>query len=123
MSFVEREQRGDLARWVSNRLNHPVTPPDISSTGFRFMGGRLAATPQGPAGQFMYQNADGARLTIFVLPMRDASDTPTRMVDVGATDGCAWIDKGVGYTVVAPVSPDELYQLAMEVRRQFEATD
>jgi anti-sigma factor RsiW len=117
------DQRGDLARWVSNRLNHPVTPPDISSTGFRFMGGRLAATPQGPAGQFMYQNADGARLTIFVLPMRDASDTPTRMVDVGATDGCAWIDKGVGYTVVAPVSPDELYQLAMEVRRQFDATD
>jgi anti-sigma factor RsiW len=115
------EQRDDLARWVSNRLGRPVAPPDMSSAGFRYMGGRLAATPQGPAGQFMYQNAEGARLTVFVLPMRDAPDTPTRAVDVGATDGCAWIDKGVGYTVVAPVPPDELHRLAVEVRRQVGA--
>lgn len=115
------EQRDDLARWVSNRLNHPVAPPDMSATGFRYMGGRLAATPQGPAGQFMYQNAEGARLTVFVLPMRDAADTPTRMVDVGAMDGCAWIDKGVGYTVVAPVPREELHHLAAEVRRQLDA--
>jgi len=115
------EQRDDLARWVSNRLGRPVAPPDLSSTGFHYMGGRLAATPQGPAGQFMYQNAEGARLTIFVLPLRDAPDTPTRTVDVGATDGCAWIDKGVGYTVVAPVSPEELHRLANDVRRQLGA--
>jgi anti-sigma factor RsiW len=115
------DQRDDLARWVSNRLNHPVAPPDMSSAGFRYMGGRLAATPEGPAGQFMYQNAAGARLTVFVLPMRDAPDTPTRTVDVGAMDGCAWIDKGVGYTVVAPVPLDELHTLAVEVRRQLDA--
>jgi anti-sigma factor RsiW len=115
------DQRDDLARWVSNRLNHPVTPPDMSAAGFRYMGGRLAATPQGPAGQFMYQNAAGARLTVFVLPMRDAADTPTRTVDVGSMDGCAWIDKGVGYTVVAPVPPAELDHLAAEVRRQLDA--
>jgi anti-sigma factor RsiW len=115
------EQRDDLARWVSNRLGHPVAPPDMSAAGFRYMGGRLAATPQGPAGQFMYQNAAGARLTVFVLPMRDAPDTPTRTVDVGAMDGCAWIDKGVGYTVVAPVPLEELHHLATEVRRQLDA--
>jgi anti-sigma factor RsiW len=115
------EQRDDLARWVSNRLNHPVVPPDMSSAGFRYMGGRLAATPQGPAGLFMYQNATGARLTVFVLPMREASDAPERMVDVGSMDGCAWIDKGVGYSVVAPVSPEELHHLAEDVRRQLDA--
>jgi anti-sigma factor RsiW len=115
------EQRDDLAKWVSNRLGRPVAPPDMSAAGFRYMGGRLAATPQGPAGQFMYQNADGKRLTVFVLPMRDAPDTATRTVDIGTTDGCAWIDKGVGYTVVAPVPPKELHDLAVEVRRQLEA--
>jgi anti-sigma factor RsiW len=115
------DQRDDLAKWVSNRLGRPVAPPDMSSAGFRYMGGRLAATPQGPAGQFMYQNAEGARLTVFVLPMRDAPDAPTRTVDVGTTDGCAWIDKGVGYTVVAPVPPKELHDLAVEVRRQLHA--
>lgn len=115
------EQRDDLARWVSNRLGHPVAPPDMSSTGFHYMGGRLAATRQGPAGLFMYQNAEGARLTVFVLPMRDAADRSLRTVDVGAMDGCAWIDKGVGYTVVAPVPSEELHHLATEVRRQLDA--
>jgi anti-sigma factor RsiW len=114
-------QRDDLARWVSNRLGRPVAPPDMSATGFHYIGGRLAATPQGPAGLFMYQDAAGARLTIFVLPMRDAADTPTRMVDVGTMDGCAWIDKGVGYTVVAPVPPKELHNLAVDVRHQLSA--
>jgi anti-sigma factor RsiW len=115
------DQRDDLAKWVSNRLGRPVAPPDMTSAGFHYMGGRLAATPQGPAGQFMYQNADGKRLTVFVLPMRDAADAPTRAVDVGKMDGCAWIDKGVGYTVVAPVPAAELHDLAVEVRRQLEA--
>jgi anti-sigma factor RsiW len=115
------EQRDDLARWVSNRLGRPVAPPDMSATGFRYIGGRLAATPEGPAGQFMYQNAGGARLTVFVLPMRDAPDTTMHMMDVGTMDGCAWIDKGVGYTVVAPVPPEALHDLAEDVRRQLGA--
>lgn len=115
------EQRDDLARWVSNRLGRLVAPPDMSATGFRYMGGRLAATPQGPAGLFMYQNAEGKRLTVFVLPMRDAPDSSMRTVDVGKMDGCAWIDKGVGYTVVAPVSPQELHALADHVRQALAA--
>ena len=69
------EQRDDLARWVSNRLGRPVAPPDMSSAGFRYMGGRLAATPQGPAGQPMFRTRRGRGPPVFVLPMRDAPDT------------------------------------------------
>ena len=50
------DQRDDLARWVSNRLNHKVAPPDLSADGYHYMGGRLAATPNGPAGMFMYDD-------------------------------------------------------------------
>ena len=114
-------QRDDLARWVSNRLKHPVAPPDMASTGFHYMGGRLAATPQGPAGLFMYQDESGLRLTIFVLPMPGKANASAHTVDVGAMKGCAWIEKGVGYTVVAPVPPEELRRLAEHVRRQFES--
>ena len=114
------EQREDLARWVSNRLNHKVAPPDLADLGFRYMGGRLAATPQGPAGLFMYQNESGVRLTVFVLPMGTAANRSPESVDVGRMDGCAWIDAGIGYTVVAPVPPTELRELAERVRTQLE---
>ncbi|HUN42500.1 MAG TPA: anti-sigma factor [Acetobacteraceae bacterium] len=115
------QQRQDLARWVSNRLKHTVAPPDMGSTGFHYMGGRLAATPQGPAGLFMYQDESGQRMSVFVLPMPDAADTAAHMVRVEGIEGCVWIDKGVGYTVVAPVSPAELHSLAEHVRQQFDS--
>lgn len=115
------DQREDLARWVSNRLNRPVAPPDLTDAGFKYIGGRLAATPRGPAGLFMYQNADGVRLTVFVLPMGSAGNRQPEYVDVGRLDGCAWINKGVGYTVVAPVPQPELRHLADEVRGQLDS--
>jgi anti-sigma factor RsiW len=110
------DQRDDLARWVSNRLNHPVAPPDLSALGYRFMGGRLAATPEGPAGMFMYQNDRDIRLTVFVRPDSKAHSAPMVRIDAGPMDGCAWIEHGVGYTVVAKVPPDELSRLAEQVR-------
>jgi anti-sigma factor RsiW len=113
------EQRDDLARWVSNRLNHQVAPPDLAADGFHYMGGRLAATPDGPAGLFMYDDAQGLRLTVFVLPMNSAESRPIQHVDFAHVDGCAWIDKGIGYTVVGKLPPAELRRLAEQVRAQF----
>jgi anti-sigma factor RsiW len=83
------------------------------------MGGRLAATPDGPAGLFMYDDAQGLRLTVFVLPMNSAESRPIQHVDFAHVDGCAWIDKGIGYTVVGKLPPAELRRLAEQVRAQF----
>jgi anti-sigma factor RsiW len=113
------EQRDDLARWVSNRLNHKVAPPDLSADGYRYIGGRLAATSDGPAGLFMYDDPQGMRLTVFVLPMSAAKSMPIQHVDAAQVDGCAWIDKGIGYTVVGKLPPAELLRIAELVRRQF----
>lgn len=115
-------QREDLARWVSNRLNHQVAPPDLSGEGYSYMGGRLAATPDGPAGLFMYASAEGVRLTVFVLPLHAANSAPIQHVDFANVDGCAWIDKSIGYTVVGDLPPAELRRLAEVVRRQFEGS-
>ena len=113
------QQRDDLARWVSNRLNHQVAPPDLSADGYSYMGGRLAATPDGPAGLFMYDDPQGVRLTVFVLPLNAAATMPIQHVDFAHVDGCAWIDKSVGYTVVGNLPPPELRRIAELVRRQL----
>jgi len=113
------QQRDDLARWVSNRLHHQVAPPDLGADGYSYMGGRLAATPDGPAGMFMYDGPKGVRLTVFVLPLSTAAALPIQPIDVAHVDGCAWIDKGIGYTVVAGLPPTELRRIAEQVRQQF----
>jgi anti-sigma factor RsiW len=112
-------QRDDLARWVSNRLKHPVAPPDLTADGYTYMGGRLAATSDGPAGLFMYDNGKGVRLTVFVLPLHSAASAPIQHVDFAHVDGCAWIDKNIGYTVVGDLPPAELRRIAEVVRQQL----
>lgn len=116
------QQRDDLARWVSNRLNHQVEPPDLSADGFSYMGGRLAATPDGPAGLFMYDGPQSVRLTVFVLPLKTAGEMPIQQIDFAHVDGCAWIDKGIGYTVVGRLTPSELRRIAEQVRQQLSGT-
>ncbi len=113
------QQRDDLARWVSNRLNHQVAPPDLSADGYSYMGGRLAATQDGPAGLFMYDDPQGVRLTVFVLPLDAAASMPIQHVDFAHVDGCAWIDQSIGYTVVGKLPPAELRRIAELVRRQL----
>ena len=111
------EQREDLARWVSNRINHPVAPPDLSVAGYKYLGGRLAATPHGPAGMFMYQNEAGVRLTVFVRPVATPDSLPLESVAAGALEGYAWADKGMGYTVVAPLPAEDVRRVATRVRQ------
>ena len=43
------DQRAMLIRWTSARLGERVTIPDLSTAGYRYGGGRLVATPHGPA--------------------------------------------------------------------------
>ena len=114
-------QRDDLARWLSNRLNRPVWPPDLTASGYHLLGGRLAAASRGPAALFVYENDSGRRLVLYVRPMRSPENTPITEVDVGDVDGCAWTDRGVGYTLVAAEPYARLLALSQAARRQAQS--
>jgi anti-sigma factor RsiW len=113
------QQREDLARWVSNRLKRPVSPPDLSDFGYNYIGGRLAATPDGPAGLFMYDGPGAVRLTVFVLPLQQAGNRPIQQFGVNQVDGWAWIDNGIGYSVAGKLPADELRRVAGAVQKVF----
>lgn len=112
-------QRDDLAQWVSSRLKHPIAPPDLGGLGYRFMGGRLVATGHGAAALFLYDNDRGARLSIFVRPMRTGETTPILVLDIGDVDGCAWVEHGIGYTLIADEPYKELERMSEYVRKQI----
>jgi len=55
-----------LVTWLSKRLGFAVSAPDLNSTGFALVGGRLVAGHQNPTAFFMYENADKQRLSLQV---------------------------------------------------------
>lgn len=114
-------QKDDLTRWLSNRLNRPVSPPDLSSLQYQLLGGRLVATAHGPAALFMYENPRGVRLAIYVRPTAVAETTPIEATDVNDVDGCTWIERGVGYSLIAAEPYDTLAELARLARHELQS--
>jgi len=116
---ISAEHRSDMTRWLSNRLNRPVSPPDLTAVGYELLGGRLAASSHGAAALFVYEKARGKRLIIYIRPMAEKDQTTSiKPVDVDDLDGCAWIDGGVGYSLIANENYAQLLELSRHVRQE-----
>jgi anti-sigma factor RsiW len=117
---IPAEQQMDMTRWLSKRLNRQVAPPELSTLGYELLGGRLAASPHGPAALFVYANAQGKRLILYVRPMAENTETTAiKAVDVNEMDGCAWIDRGVGYSLIADEDYAHLLELSQHVKLEL----
>jgi anti-sigma factor RsiW len=112
-----------LVRWVEQRLLRPISLPDLSGAGYRFMGGRVVATQNGPAGLLMYDDAKGTRIAIMMQPMmRHDQNAPMAEHREGDVVGYAWADNGMGYSLVGGLdTADFLHPIANEARRQIQA--
>lgn len=119
---VRASDSDQLVRWVSERLHRPVKVPDLTTSGYRLMGGRVIASAHGPTAMFMYDDDRGSRIVVLTRPMsaadQHAAMTPRSQGDVG---GFAWADDGVGYSLVGQAAPESLRPIANEVRRQARA--
>ena len=90
------------------------------------MGGRLLPGETGQArAQFMYENAAGQRVTLYVSvlskPDSKAAAAPVafRWTEDGGTQGFYWIDGHQGYALSAALPREQLHVLAEAVYRQL----
>src|SRR4029077_10476069 len=108
--------KAQLVSWISSRTGRTVSVPDLTASGYAFMGGRLVATPHGAAGLLMYSNGQGQRLAMLVRPMTIDSDTRMSEQRNGAIQGFTWAGRGRGSSRVRPAPADLLHPIADEVR-------
>ncbi|HEY6434513.1 MAG TPA: anti-sigma factor [Acetobacteraceae bacterium] len=114
---VGASEAAHLRQWLSNRLDRSVAPPDLSASGYHLIGGRLLATEHGNAAAlFMYENAGGQRLSLLFRPMAPTMRASPKDISQGRMNGCAWIDKGMGYAVVGVMPDSELDGIADDIR-------
>ncbi|RAS24242.1 anti-sigma factor [Paraburkholderia bryophila] len=103
-----------LINWLSKRLNRPLSVPSLQEYGYSLVGGRLLPGEAGPAAQFMYENAGGARLTLYVTgTARD--ETAFRLFRDGNRRTFYWISDGMGYALSGPIAEGKLRSIAVDV--------
>jgi len=119
---VRASDAAQLVQWVSSRLNRPVRVPELASSGYRLMGGRLVATQHGPAAMFMYDDDHGSRVVVLTRPMSSTDqNAPMTAQSKGGATGLTWADNGIGYSLVGEAPAESLRSVANEVRRQARA--
>ena len=122
---VAAQQQAHLVQWLSKRLGVPLKVPTLDAQGFHLVGGRLLPGEAGQArAQFMYQDAAGERVTLYVsvLPQGKttaAAPTAFQWTQDGSTLGFYWIDGRQGYAVSAALPRERLHVLAEAIYRQL----
>jgi len=118
---VDASRQSHLVQWLSKRLGRPIAAPDLSSFGYKLMGGRLLPAGSGAAAQFMYDDKAGRRLTLFIQSGA-GEETAFRFSEDGPASTFAWIDRGFGFAVTAPVERATLLPIAEAVYHRFDET-
>lgn len=118
---VRAEQEDQLIAWLSKRLGTPVHPPKLGLLGYELIGGRLLPGNSGPVAQFMYHDASGQRLTLYLTTENTANqDASFRFAQEGPVNVFYWIDGKFGYALSASIDKSELARVATAVYEQLE---
>ena len=112
-----------LVRWLAKRVGADVRAPALGPLGWRLMGGRLLPDHGLPAAQFMYEDASGRRLTLYVRKETGLNNTSFRFHEKDGFGSFYWIDRPLAYALSGRLSRDELMNLANIVYAQLETQD
>jgi anti-sigma factor RsiW len=117
---VDASQQDHLVAWLSKRLGTPLKVPVLAPEGFDLLGGRLLPGPDGPVAQFMYQDASGKRLTLYVSARaKSEGQTAFRFAQEGEVSVFYWIDGKWGYALSGEIDKPALSRISTIVYRQL----
>ncbi len=117
---VTAAQEQHLVGWLSKRLGAPLKAPHLSDVGYELVGGRLLPGDRGPVAQFMYQDKNGQRLTLYVKTEAGAGrETAFRFSQQGNVRVFYWIDRQLSYALSGEIGKPELLRVANAVYQKL----
>jgi anti-sigma factor RsiW len=118
---VGAAEQDHLVKWLSKRLDTQLRVPVLTSEGYELLGGRLLPGSEGPVAQFMYQEASGKRLTVYVTGKTHKDPvTAFRYMESGNVKVFYWVDRDCGYAISGEITKPELDRVAHVIYKQIE---
>lgn len=119
-------EQAHLVQWLSKRLGKSLKVPDLSGQGFELVGGRLLPGDTGARAQFMFQNAAGGRVTLYLGALGapagnglSGKETSFRYEPQASVPSFYWVDQGFGYALAGQLPRESLMTLAQAVYQQL----
>jgi anti-sigma factor RsiW len=115
-----RADEEHLVAWLTRRVGAPIRAPSLADRGWKLMGGRLLPDLGLPAAQFMYEDAAGRRLTLYIRKETGLNNTSFRFAERDGLGSFYWIDRPLAYALAGRLGREELMALANAVYSQLE---
>jgi anti-sigma factor RsiW len=125
---VAAAEQDHLVQWLSKRLDKPLKIPQLGAQGFELVGGRLLPGDTGARAQFMFQNTQGQRVTLYLGALGQATGqsaapdtqaTQFRFEPDGQVPSFYWAEQGFGYALSGQVDKATLMALSKLVYAQI----
>ncbi|CAJ0895934.1 hypothetical protein R20233_03981 [Ralstonia sp. LMG 32965] len=132
---VPADEEAHLVTWLSRRLDAQLHVPDLTSLGYRLIGGRQTVVADAPTAMLMYEGPGGTRISVQLRRMPNNRDTGFRLetlapdnrvlqaihpaVDHPPPMAFYWADHGLGFAVAGPLARAQLLEVAQVVFRQY----
>jgi anti-sigma factor RsiW len=117
---VSAEQEEHLIRWLSKRLGNTLKVPHLLDLGYELIGGRLLPGDKGPVAQFMYQEASGKRLTLYIRTDPGSErETAFRYSQQGKVAVFYWLDRRLSYALSGEMPKDDLLRIANTIYQRL----
>jgi anti-sigma factor RsiW len=113
------EDRGALDSWLSERLGRRIFGPDLTSAGFRLIGGRSLPTTTGAGAQYMYENDGKRRLTLFVGTPKAGQEAAFSFVQKGDVSMFYWVEGSIAYALIGRLDREQLMNITQTVYREL----
>ena len=117
---VGADQESHLVAWLSKRLGASLKVPQLNTIGYQLVGGRLLPGNRGPVAQFMFQDSNGLRLTLYVRSgSAENKETAFRYTQERGVSVFYWLDGKFGYAISGEIDKAELLRVAKAVYQQL----
>lgn len=66
LHLASTENVDDTSRYITTRMGKRIRVPQLASLGYELVGSRVLPDTDGPAAQFVFEESEGARVTLYV---------------------------------------------------------
>ncbi len=122
---VAATEQQHLVQWLSRRLDKPLQVPDLSAQGYTLVGGRLLPGEAGARAQFMFEDAAGQRVTLYIGALAAprngiaSQESAFRFAADDPVPSFYWADQGFGYALAGKLPREALLAIATAVYKQL----
>ncbi len=105
---VGPDEAEHLETWLTKRMGREMAVPQLEGLGLTFVGGRLLPSGGKAAAQYMYENAEGERVTVYMARTDAEARSALRFLSDDGLTTVRWQDGPWVFFVVGPMDKEAI---------------